>query len=84
MKMIHALEDGGAMPPSRMCVRCQFFQPFYASSSGTPHMCLKAQQALGANAVRFDCDIFEAAGAAEQKVLWEAFVGGTALELYRS
>ena len=78
MKMIHALEEGGAMPPSRMCVRCQFFQPFYAPSSDTPHMCLKAQQALAANAVRFDCDIFEAAGAEEQKVLWEAFVGGTA------
>ena len=84
MKMIHALEDGGAMPPARMCVRCQFFQPFCVPSSDTPHMCLKAQQALAPNAVRLDCDIFEAAGAAEQSTLWESFLGGTALELYRS
>lgn len=78
MKMIHELENSGALPASRTCVRCQFFRPFFAPSSGTPHMCLKVQQALAASTVRLDCDMFEAASAAEQDALWEAFVGGTA------
>ena len=78
MKMIHALESDGALPPSRTCVRCQFFRPFCAPSSDTPHMCLKVQHEFAANAARLDCEVFEAANAVEQNALWEAFVDGTA------
>ena len=78
MKMIHALEGNGALPPSRTCVRCQFFRPFCAPSSDTPHRCLKVQNEFAASAVRLDCELFEAAGALEQNALWEAFEIGRA------
>jgi DNA-binding MarR family transcriptional regulator len=77
MKMIHALETSGALPPSRMCVRCQFFQAFCAPDAEAPHYCGQAQQPLAAQAVRFDCPVFEAAPAPAQAALWEAFVDGT-------
>ena len=78
IKIFHALETGGALPPSRTCVRCQSFRPFRTPSSDTPHMCLKAQQVFASSKVRLDCEVFEAAEAAEQNTLWEAFMDGTA------
>ena len=78
MKMIYGLESSGALPPSRMCVRCQYFQPFFEPHSETPHYCGLAQQPLNATEVRFDCPVFEAADEAAQAALWEAFVDGTA------
>jgi GGDEF domain-containing protein len=36
MKMIRTLQDDGLMPVSRMCVRCQYFDPYRFPDSPTP------------------------------------------------
>jgi hypothetical protein len=33
IKMIHGLQETGALPKSRMCVRCKLFDPFRHSGS---------------------------------------------------
>jgi DNA-binding MarR family transcriptional regulator len=75
IKMIRGLQESGALPTSRMCVRCKFFDPFRYEGSRTPHHCHNAQMPLGEAQLRIDCSIFEAGDAAKQAQLWERFVG---------
>jgi DNA-binding MarR family transcriptional regulator len=74
IKMIRGLQESGALPTSRMCVRCRFFDPFRYESSRTPHHCHRAETPLSEGQLRIDCSIFEAGDAAEQAALWERFV----------
>ena len=43
IKMIRGLQENGALPTSRMCLRCKFFDPFRYAGSATPHHCHQAQ-----------------------------------------
>lgn len=74
IKMIRGLQESGALPTSRMCVRCRFFDPFRHESSRTPHHCHRAEIALGEGQLRIDCTIFEAGDTAGQAAIWERFV----------
>jgi DNA-binding MarR family transcriptional regulator len=74
IKMIRGLQESGALPTSRMCVRCRFFDPFRYESSRTPHHCHRAGIPLSEGQLRIDCSIFEAGDAAAQAALWERFV----------
>src|SRR6185312_5829096 len=63
----------GALPTSRMCVRCKFFDPFRYENSATPHYCHLAQMPFAEGQLRIDCAVFEAGDAAEQAALWQRF-----------
>jgi DNA-binding MarR family transcriptional regulator len=74
IKMIRGLQENGALPTSRMCLRCKFFDPFRYASSATPHHCHQAQMPFAERQLRIDCSVFEAGDAAAQAELWERFV----------
>jgi DNA-binding MarR family transcriptional regulator len=74
IKMIRGLQEAGALPTSRMCVRCKFFDPFrYAAGSATPHHCHRMGAPFAERQLRIDCAVFEAGDAAAQAELWERF-----------
>jgi len=73
IKMIRGLQENGALPTSRMCVRCKFFDPFRYESSATPHYCHRAQMPFAEGQLRIDCAVFEAGDATEQAALWQRF-----------
>lgn len=75
IKMIRGLQETGALPTSRMCLRCKFFDPFRYEGSPTPHHCHRAQMPFAERQLRIDCAVFEAGDAAKQAALWERFVG---------
>src|SRR3984885_4800325 len=74
IKMLRGLQQNGALPTSRMCLRCKFFDPFRYVGSPTPHHCHQAQTPFAERQLRIDCSVFEAGDAAAQAVLWERFV----------
>jgi DNA-binding MarR family transcriptional regulator len=75
IKMIRGLQETGALPASRMCVRCKFFDPFRYQGSATPHHCHRAQKPFADRELRIDCAVFEAGDAAKQASLWQRFIG---------
>jgi DNA-binding MarR family transcriptional regulator len=75
MKMIHGLQESGALPISRMCVRCQHFEPFRAAESGHPHFCHLAGSPLADRHMRLECPEHEAGDEATQNSIWERFNG---------
>jgi len=77
IKMIRGLQENGALPTSRMCLRCKFFDPFRYVGSTTPHHCHQAQTPFAERQLRIDCSVFEAGDAAAQAELWERFVAQT-------
>jgi DNA-binding MarR family transcriptional regulator len=74
IKMLRGLQQNGALPTSRMCLRCKFFDPFRYVGSPTPHHCHQAQTPFAERQLRIDCSVFEAGDAAAQAELWERFV----------
>jgi DNA-binding MarR family transcriptional regulator len=75
IKMIRGLQEAGALPTSRMCVRCKFFDPFrYAAGSGTPHHCHRMGAPFAERQLRIDCSVFEPGDATAQAQLWERFI----------
>jgi DNA-binding MarR family transcriptional regulator len=74
IKMIHGLQENHALPTSRMCLRCKFFDPFRYAGSTTPHHCHQAQAPFAERQLRIDCSVFEAGDAAAQAELWQRFV----------
>ena len=76
IKMIRGLQESGALPASRMCLRCKFFDPFRHGNAQRPHHCHRAETALAESQLQIDCSIFEAADAATQAALWQRFVEG--------
>ena len=80
IKMLRGLQEHGALPSSRMCVRCKYFDPYRYVGSPTPHHCHQAQMAFGDRQVKIDCGVFEAGDAAAQATLWQRFVTESAAE----
>jgi DNA-binding MarR family transcriptional regulator len=73
MKMIRGLQQTGALPVSRMCVRCRHFEPFRATDSGNPHFCHLAASPLADRHLRLECPEHEAGDEATQTAIWERF-----------
>jgi len=73
MKMIRGLQETGALPVSRMCVRCQHFEPFRAPGSEYPHHCHLAGSPLADRHLRLECPEQEAGDPEQQAALWEKF-----------
>jgi len=76
MKMIHGLQASGALPVSRMCVRCQHFEPFRAGSDpGHPHYCHVAGSPMADRHLRLECPEHAAGDASTQDSNWGRFNG---------
>ena len=73
IKMIRGLQETGALPISRMCVRCRFFEPFKARDSDTPHHCNLMSSPLADRHLRIECAEQEFADEETQNALWERF-----------
>src|SRR5690606_38149740 len=55
IKMIRGLQEIGALPISRMCVRCRYFDPFRYPDSPTPHHCHLVGAPFADRHLRIDC-----------------------------
>jgi len=73
MKMIRELQETGALPPSRMCMRCRYFDPFRNQHSPTPHHCHLIGAPLADRHLRMDCPEHEPADENTQATLWARF-----------
>jgi DNA-binding MarR family transcriptional regulator len=73
IKMIRGLQETGALPVSRMCVRCRHFEPFRTAGSPYPHYCHLAGSPLADRHLRLECPEHAAGDADEQNMLWEKF-----------
>jgi DNA-binding MarR family transcriptional regulator len=82
IKMIRGLQEKGALPVSKMCVRCKFFDPFRHRGTALPHHCHNANIAFADRQLRIDCAVFEAGDAAVQAMIWDRFV--TPVELSKT
>jgi hypothetical protein len=71
--MIRGLQESGALPVSRMCVRCRHFEPFRAPESAYPHFCHLATSPLADRHLRLECPEQEAGDEDEQNLLWQKF-----------
>jgi DNA-binding MarR family transcriptional regulator len=73
IKMIWGLQESGALPASRMCLRCRHFEPFRAPRTEYPHHCHMAGSPLADRHLRLECQEHEAVDEEEQNTLWEKF-----------
>ena len=73
IKMIHGLQETGALPVSRMCLRCRHFEPFRTPGSAYPHQCHLAASPLADRHLRLECPEHEPGDEDEQQVIWEKF-----------
>jgi DNA-binding MarR family transcriptional regulator len=73
MKMIRTLQEDGLMPVSRMCVRCQYFDPYRYPDSATPHHCHLVCAPFGDRHLRLDCPEHALASPDVQEALWVRF-----------
>ena len=78
--MIKTLQERGAVPMSRMCVSCRFFRPNAHPGRDQAHHCQYIDAAIGDADLRIDCKDMEPAAPELQPHLWEALVGGHALD----
>jgi DNA-binding MarR family transcriptional regulator len=78
MKMLHDLQESGALPVSRMCVRCRYFEPFLHAHSPTPHHCGLVGAPLADRHLRIDCPEHELCEPPLQQALWQRFVAEAA------
>jgi hypothetical protein len=74
IKMIRGLQQSGALPVSRMCLRCRFFDPYRHIGAAAPHHCHSLETALAERQLRIDCAAFAAADKASQAALWDRFI----------
>jgi DNA-binding MarR family transcriptional regulator len=73
IKMIRGLQESGALPVSRMCVRCRHFEAFKASDRGYPHYCHLAGSPMADRHLRIECPEHEAGDEETQNSMWERF-----------
>ncbi len=73
MKMLHGLQQSGALPLSRMCIRCKYFDPFRHTQSATPHHCNLVGAPLADRHLRVDCPEHEVCAEPLQAELWQRF-----------
>lgn len=78
VKLIHALQESGAIVPQRLCVTCRHFRPGAHAGQPKPHHCAFVNAAFGTDDLRLDCGEHEPADPAAQAATWTAFVKGSA------
>lgn len=75
--LISNLQEQGAIPTSRMCAECRFFQPNRYSGRDKPHHCSFLGAAIGNAELRTDCAEMEPAAVDARPLLVEALFSGT-------
>jgi len=75
-KVIHSLQEQGAISVVRMCAGCTYFQPHIHNDAAKPHHCGLMDKAIGEGQLRLDCPEFMQGGEFEQVRRWERFLGG--------
>jgi DNA-binding MarR family transcriptional regulator len=73
IKMISGLQARGALPASRMCMRCRFFEPFREPGSESPHFCNQQSMTLADRQLRLECETHEPGDEAALQAIWEKF-----------
>ncbi|OGW50273.1 MAG: hypothetical protein A2V62_05470 [Nitrospirae bacterium RBG_19FT_COMBO_58_9] len=74
-KVIHSLQEQGAISIVRMCAGCTYFQPYVHVDAARPHHCGLVNKAIGEGALRLDCSDFVPGSEVEQIRRWQEFLG---------
>lgn len=74
-KVIHSLQEQGAISVVRMCAGCTYFQPHIHKDAAKPHHCGLMDKAIGEGQLRLDCPEFMPGAEIEQAGRWERFLG---------
>jgi DNA-binding MarR family transcriptional regulator len=75
-KVIHSLQEQGAISVVRMCAGCTYFKPYVHADAVRPHHCGLMDTAIGEGQLRLDCPDFVPGGDVERQRRWEVFVSG--------
>ncbi|MCL6554329.1 MAG: MarR family winged helix-turn-helix transcriptional regulator [Firmicutes bacterium] len=73
VKIIRTLQTRGAIPVSRMCVTCRYFQPHVHDDPRRPHHCAFVDAPFGDRHLRLDCPDHQPADADAQARAWARF-----------
>jgi len=76
--MVRFLQEQGAVPTARMCVRCRYFRPNAHAGTDKPHHCMFIDAPIADADLRLDCDEMEPAPAELLPQLWSDFIGSRA------
>lgn len=74
-KVIHSLQEQGAISVVRMCAGCTYFQPYAHADAARPHHCELVGKAIGEGQLRLDCPDFIPGSEIEQGHRWQEFLG---------
>lgn len=74
-KVIHSLQEQGAISVVRMCAGCTYFQPYVHADAARPHHCRFVNKAIGEGQLRLDCPDFISGSEIEQLRRWQEFLG---------
>lgn len=77
--LIMNMQKEGAVPTSRMCTECRFFQPNRYPGDERPHHCAFLDSPISDVDLRIDCEEMEPAAAEARPHLLEAFLTGMPL-----
>lgn len=73
VKLIHALQQNGDIPPQRTCVTCRSFRPRVHADPLSPHHCDYLDAAFGDRHLRLDCAEQVDAPPEQQDLAWQRF-----------
>lgn len=75
-KVMHSLQEQGAISVTRMCAGCTYFQPYVHDDTARPHHCGFVNQPIGEGQLRLDCPDFVPGSESDQPRRWQEFVSG--------
>lgn len=78
--LVRNLQEQGAVPTSRMCAQCRFFQPNRYPGQEKAHHCSFLGSPIADVDLRMDCAEMEPANAELQPMLAQALLDGTQLD----
>ncbi|MEO5957128.1 MAG: MarR family winged helix-turn-helix transcriptional regulator [Nitrospiraceae bacterium] len=73
-KVIHSLQEQGAISVVRMCAGCTYFHPYAHVDAVRPHHCGFVNKAIGEGQLRLDCPDFITGSELERVGRWERFL----------
>lgn len=75
VKVVRSLQVKGDIPLQRMCVSCQFFQPYVHDDRINPHHCAYVDAPFGDRHLRLNCAEHQTGTVEEQDAAWQRFTG---------
>jgi DNA-binding MarR family transcriptional regulator len=77
IKMIRHLQEQEAIPASRLCVTCRYFDPYAHPETDRPHHCNLVDAPFASRDLRVDCPDHIAAPAEGQEDAWQRLTIGS-------